>query len=552
MQLKRKQTLRAGAGLLTALSVLILGCNPASFTPGQGGNPAAPGQPGAQPLKFSALSGTAELDGEPLKDAIITVVDALNNEPASIIASGGGNIIASGGGNLTVKDAGLKTDAAGNFSLDVAGLEPGAVAKVMISKADGTTLSALVSGDEAQPGQYRISQFASLNVNVLSTLRAETITPLLQVTRVVRREQRVDVLRDLLVRTRQFDFSRVDQVARRAVLLQLRPPVYRNITIAIPTPPPPPNPTVTLTQTLNNIVQQSGLQSSFQDVTNNVIRTVAQQTQDANNREPNQTFANLNNTQLIGTDLTVNINGNNIQIGDTVIDATPVIVNATPAPTTAPTAAPTTAPTTAPTAAPTAAPTPAPASTPTSTDGTIKSDANAFDPTLTFGNNGIKVVQAQGQEDVGSVYARMTTTDVLSLPAWSSFDLSTSSSALLGTSTTTKPVTTATSTSAVPSRTLPSHLGSISVSDANDVYHKDLKVGTTTVATFTVYEVSGYYILGVVYKLSDAVKITGGHTSKLILPTGTTFKTDAEVKYVLYSRTINTVQGTGKITASAI
>ena len=161
---------------LTALSLslgLLAGCAaPTSTTPAPGGatpeaaQPAAPAQPGATPAAPAmpapaatapmTLIGNATFRGEPLAGYTVTVLDAQTGQPVTLT-----NDLASAKG-LAVLAQNLKTDAKGDFNLQVVGLGAGQALRVQVASGNGMLETVLTANGQSLGAKgYRVAQAGS-------------------------------------------------------------------------------------------------------------------------------------------------------------------------------------------------------------------------------------------------------------------------------------------------------------------------------------------------------------------------------------------------------
>lgn len=501
MQQKRKQTLQAGAGLLTALTLsvgLLAGCNPASFNPGPGA-PTAPSVPSTNaPAEFDTLAGLASLNGAALANAEIKVFNALTGAPAQVVAADGGNVVAPGAGNFAVQGDSLKTDAQGNFNLKLAGLTPGSVAQVVVS-ADGKALSALVTGDGATSAYNVQAVTFQLNVNEVSTAINALAAGMLKIAANLQSGARTPIIRDLMtdlealkpeLATQFQDDPNAGDDLSRGFFSDRAQAFFADNT--------------------NRMFQRFGVTDKVTAAIQKAVDTVA--TQVANRQvEGNVDLAGAN---FVGTNLTIKIEGNKITIGDKVIDLTPTLPNNPIIDPILPVEVP---------------PIEVPVEQQSAT-GAVRIVENAkFSPTITVRETQTIVSQTAGQDDIKEIFGRIKKTDTtgdvttLGVNTGSEVNLTNVGVKTLG--------FTAGATSSAPSVRVPGEFGGAQVGPTQAKRSGHLTItGTGNIATFTVYELGDYYILYTAYGLSDSVQYTGGHTttvnySNLMLGSGKTFET---------------------------
>jgi hypothetical protein len=197
---------------LTALSLslgLLAGCAaPTPTTPAPGApaaptpetaQPAAPTQPGAAPTMPApaavapmTLTGTATFRGEPLAGYDVTVIDATTGQ---VVAQT--NDLASAKG-LAVS-AQPKTDAKGQFSLQVVGLGAGQALRVQVASGNGR-LETIVTANGQSLGArgYRLAQAGSaFTVTELTTAIARVAGNVIRTTQVLTPEAAAPLLAKL-------------------------------------------------------------------------------------------------------------------------------------------------------------------------------------------------------------------------------------------------------------------------------------------------------------------------------------------------------------------
>lgn len=126
--------------------------------------PAASPEATAQPLQWTVIEGQATFKGRPLADKPVRVIDALTDMPAKLLGAGA-TTAELGESALAVQAEGeLKTDAEGRYRLSIAGLQPGAAARIVVASGE-SGLTTLVPGSAvAGPKRYKVA--TNFNVGV--------------------------------------------------------------------------------------------------------------------------------------------------------------------------------------------------------------------------------------------------------------------------------------------------------------------------------------------------------------------------------------------------
>ncbi|MFP5503018.1 MAG: hypothetical protein ACLGIN_11050, partial [Candidatus Sericytochromatia bacterium] len=121
-----------------------------------------------QPLQWTVVEGQATFKGRPLADKTVRVIDALTDEPAKALGAGA-TTADLGESALAVQAAGeLKTDAEGRYRLAIAGLTPGAAARIVVASGE-SGLTTLVPGSAvAGPKPYRVATQLMVGTNPLT------------------------------------------------------------------------------------------------------------------------------------------------------------------------------------------------------------------------------------------------------------------------------------------------------------------------------------------------------------------------------------------------
>jgi hypothetical protein len=504
MQLKRKQTLRAGAGLLTALTLSVgalAGCTPAKFNLG-GGSPTQTSPVGTQskPMTFQTLSGQAMVNGKPLANANIKVFNALTDKAASVIAMGGGNVIAAGGGNvLAIGGGNLKTDAQGNFSIQIGNLQSGSVARV-VATGGGATVTNLVSGSgKSLSKAYKVAQAGGISIKLNERTTLATILT----------ERQVDKVRNLVDQVRG---GIVDMVMGQASDAADKADNYADshqaefaqfLASLDPETGSPRN-----QETVNNLSKDAGISDEFESLSHETDTSVAQASADKNNVvQGNEDSGDQPST---GDQPGTNEPGTQ-QPGTTDQPSTPTTTDSN--------------------------------SDSQGDDGDTLmtfpasfNSSSSFNPTIvltyTTGTLNIGVTQFAGQDDIDQVIARIphvagTTLNLANL--------------VPGTGGTTTiagnpgpAISLTQSATAAGDEGLPLQMGGDTLSGA--LWTGYLNVGATHVATFQVFDHDGDYYLVTDYILDDASVFSGGSVSSLHTTAVTALAPSTKADIALTSR----------------
>jgi hypothetical protein len=186
---------RAHAHISLVLAVAIAalaGCNASPTSKTEVIAPLPFGQEApAEGQQEAHLGGEVTLNGQPLANAQLRVLDAMSGEPVMVIAPSGGNVVASGGANLTTNDI-------GRFHVDLVGIAPGQVVRV-VATANGQTVSTLVSGDgmTIDPGRTVQALYVNAPINEASTMLSLMADGALRMSQMVKPKAASAIIADL-------------------------------------------------------------------------------------------------------------------------------------------------------------------------------------------------------------------------------------------------------------------------------------------------------------------------------------------------------------------
>lgn len=359
------------AALMTALA--LSGCwGGAPVT--QPSTPAAPvevsGQtPPAAPTndEFTTLQGQVALRGMPWANAKLQVVDALT-----------GKVAGAAGSALRVEGE-LKTDAQGNFSVRVAGLGVGKVAR-LIATLDSGTLSALISSDGPMAAGYHVqaSNF-SLKVNEITLCLDQVASGVLKMAGGLKSAAAADLIKTVLADLNAMA-PKIESAFKQDDMLAITLSLTANPLTGL----------VTESTDVTKVLAKAGVTGAVDAAVKTATNTVAKLAAD----KLNVTNADaIQNVSLIGTTLKVSIEGGVFKVTDPATgDTITIDLPAAPAPSTPSTG------------------------TPSTSSGSSGSNGNsgptvAFNPTATFDTAAkeirLKVTQAPGESDIASIVVRV-------------------------------------------------------------------------------------------------------------------------------------------------
>lgn len=350
------------ASLVTALA--LTGC--------WGGTPVTPDAPvapvvttsSAAPVsdEFATLQGTVALRGMPWKQAKLQVVDALTGK------------LAGTPGSALRAEGTMETDANGNFSIRVAGLGVGKVARV-IATLDSGTLTALVGEEGPMAAPYAVQATGfSMKISEITLCLDQVASGVLRMAGGLKSEAAAalikTVLKDLAAMTPKLTeaFDKDDMLA---------------ISLSLTA-----NPLTGLVQdgvTVTNLLAKAGLSDAVDAAVKTATNSVAALAKDKLNVADAGALENVN---LIGTSLKIAIEGGVFKVTDPKTgESITIDLEAAPAP-----------------------------SKPTGTTTNSGRDrdttpAVAFNPTATFDTEGdtirLRVTQAPGESDIASIVVKV-------------------------------------------------------------------------------------------------------------------------------------------------
>jgi hypothetical protein len=258
---------------------------PVPFTGGGGGEVAT--------LEPVAVSGQAMLGDQPMANARVLVVDAMTDAEARVIAPGGGNVVSAGGANLT-------TDGEGRFHVQLAGLLPGQVVRVMATK-DGQTLAALVGadGDSLDSSRQLQAVTSSLQLDVASSMLTYLADGALKMTQALKPKAAAEVVRELFAKTRAEKPGLMAVLGNTALTARL--------TVAID----PSRGTLTDdgAQAISEMLVEGGALQAWLDLNRGTIEQILKTIQAKGNVNPDliKALGRLKNVKLPGTGITVSL-----------------------------------------------------------------------------------------------------------------------------------------------------------------------------------------------------------------------------------------------------
>jgi hypothetical protein len=337
-----------------------------------GGTPVTPGAPvapvvlAATPVapasdEFSTLQGTVALRGMPWKQAKLQVVDALTGKPAGTP------------GSALRAEGTMETDANGNFSIRVAGLGVGKVARV-IATLDSGTLTALVGEEGPMAAAFEVKAAGfSMKVSEITLCLDQVASGVLRMAGGLKSEAASalikTVLKDLAAMTPKLTeaFDKDDMLA-----------ITLSLTASPLTGLVPDGLSVT------NVLAKAGLTDAIDAAVKAATNSVAALAKDKLNVAD---AGALENVTLIGTSLTIAVEGGVFKVTDPKTGET-ITIDLEAAP---------------------------PASNPMSPKSGSNNNNNtpsvAFNPTATFDTAGdtirLRVTQAPGESDIASIVVKV-------------------------------------------------------------------------------------------------------------------------------------------------
>lgn len=292
------RTARAPITLMLAATIATLaGCQspspapqtdviaPVPFTGGGGGEVAT--------LEPVSISGQAMLGDRPMANAKVLVLDAMSDAEARVIAPGGGNVVSAGGANLT-------TDAEGRFNVQLAGLLPGQVVRVMATK-DGQTLAALVGadGDSLDSNRQVQAVSSSIQLNFASSMLTYLADGALKMTQALKPKAAAEVVRELFAKMRAEKPGMMVVLGNTALTARL--------TVAID----PNRGTITDdgAKAISEMLVDGGALQAWLDLNRGTIEQILTTIQAKGNVNPDllKALGRLKNVKLPGTGITVSL-----------------------------------------------------------------------------------------------------------------------------------------------------------------------------------------------------------------------------------------------------
>jgi hypothetical protein len=309
--------------------------------------------------EFATLQGTVALRGMPWKQAKLQVVDALTGKPAGTP------------GSALRAEGTMETDANGNFSIRVAGLGVGKVARV-IATLDSGTLTALVGQEGPVAAAYTVQATGfSMQITEVTLCLDQVASGVLRMAGGLKSEAAAalikTVLKDLAAMTPKLTeaFDKDDMLA---ITLSL---TASPLTGLVPDGLP-----------VTNLLAKAGLTDAVDAAVKTATNSVAALAKDKLNVADAGALENVN---LIGTSLKIAIEGGVFKVTDpktgesiTIdLEAAPPVSNPTP---------------------------------PKSGSGN-NAPSVAFNPTATFDTAGdtirLRVTQAPGESDIASIVVKV-------------------------------------------------------------------------------------------------------------------------------------------------
>ena len=316
---------------------------PGSTEPGTPASP-APGQPTPTPsatastaaggsgggssnatfLTFSSVEGLAKVDGVALANATVTVENAVTGKVARV-----GNTSATldlyGNDTVVLEASPANTAADGKYTLKVANLKAGMVARITVS--DGTkTVSALVNGKNAG-GAYRLVQlFDDVDVNETSLLLDLMARSVLSLSATLTESARDTVTTQIKTQLEAIRATVQTQLDNNPALRQ----ALRNAANTAKTTPSDANTTALLTAASNLITPVPAIKTAAAEVVTKGVQKVVQQQATASNVGTALTATAIDTAKAliptgIGVTVTDTDGGNSITItsGTTTISVVP-------------------------------------------------------------------------------------------------------------------------------------------------------------------------------------------------------------------------------------
>lgn len=349
------------ASLVTALA--LTGCwGGTPVTPEAPVAPVVTQAPHAAPVsdEFTTLQGTVALRGMPWKQAKLQVVDALTGKPAGTP------------GSALRAEGAMETDANGHFSIRVAGLGVGKVARV-IATLDSGTLTALVGEEGPMAAAYTV-QAAGFNMKIseVTLCLDQVASGVLRMAGGLKSEAAAalikTVLKDLAAMA-----PRVNDAFDKDDMLAITMSLTANpLTGLVPD-----------SLSVTNVLVKAGLGDAVDMAVKTATNAVASLAKDKLNVADAGALENVN---LIGTSLTISVEGGVFKVTDpktgesiTIdLEAAPPATNPTP---------------------------------PKSGGSSNNTPSVAFNPTATFDTEGdtirLRVTQAPGESDIASIVVKV-------------------------------------------------------------------------------------------------------------------------------------------------
>jgi hypothetical protein len=489
-------------------------------------NPAGTNTPGTSATQTVKLSGAATLNGAAVGNASIKVYNAITNQPVNIVSAGGGNVIAAGSGNViaagsgnyAVLQAGAATAADGRFDISV---PANTMVRIVITTASGKKLTTLSTGNGKGLGQNVDGQ-GGLKVNEYTTVTDQFSRGPLKM---------MGALKPGVVESLVNNFLN----GLTSVLNELEEKKLTAAEVDALLTNTDETGRVSNTAALDKVVDDKQIGGQVNATVKAATQSVAEKAADRTNVIKD---IQVDAFDFAGTDYSITVKDGKIVITNTETNET-TTVDLTPE-------------------APSGEqPGEQPGEEqPTEQDGIVEdpdlvTDADgdvissaSFNPSVTTGYASpaltVAIAQPSGTDDIAAVYARVPKASVTlndGAIAGSTFAVDLPSPGV--------DFSLSLAASTTESVTLPARFGGGTLSTA--VYSGMLQKGTTNVAKFQVFESTSYYYLVTSYRLSDAVRTNGGHTTTLTTNALTAIATGTKVEITMTSRNGNTVDRTNTL-----
>ncbi|MFN3430098.1 MAG: hypothetical protein ACK46X_09100 [Candidatus Sericytochromatia bacterium] len=252
-------------------------------------------------LEPVSISGQAMVGDQPMANAKVLILDAMTDAEARVIAPSGGNVVSAGGNNVvSAGGANLTTDAEGRFSVQLAGLQPGQVVRVMTTK-DGQTLAALVGadGDSLDSGRQVQAVTSSIQLNFASSMLTYLASGALKMTQALKPKAAAEVVRDLFAKMRAEKPGMMAVLGNTALTARLM--------VAVD----PSKGTITEdgARAISDMLVEGGALQAWLDLNRGTIEQILQAIQAKGNVNPDllKALGRLQDVKLPGTGITVTL-----------------------------------------------------------------------------------------------------------------------------------------------------------------------------------------------------------------------------------------------------